>query len=892
MNKKLATLAASAVLVGLAGNTVAHAEEVPQTAPDKATTASATNQPVTKDQVDKAAQERDADKAELTDAEQAVETAKTADDTAKQKVVDAEATVKEDEAVTPEVVEKAKAEATDKASKEQEAAKTVSEKEAIVKTAETEQQDADTAVAARTKDDNRAGELLEQAQAAKAEVDRDLNPAPIEAAKQAVGVAEQNVTDKTAAVETAKTELEQAKAEDAKVAEQTQTAKTDLDAKSAVKQEKDAKTAELKAISDQKAQALKEAQAGTYAGISPDVKLDTRFVNAFKEYMDGYENTHDMDFDARVAKMKELRDKVIEVEKTIDHDFAEPIFMDDTYEKPLTLKTYEIDALKQNYEVVKAQVNDANIKRYNTKDLPEDVVEEMNLFAADVLNSIRAQFGLNPIKANRNTMKLAADIANKYEEDNQTQFDGHYTKGISEVANRYGLPGGPDENFYENLVTGSVTYSELSKAELFATIANYYALFFYEGTQTGHYGHAGALYKQTNAQGIAFSFVPTGDVHNRVRMHAISVSKGLDHEHPEKWTNTSDATIESPKNRIEELKQAANTALTNYSNANGESLTANTHYETAKRVYDALVATPKQTPGATTALTNAQAALTEATANLTEKQTVLTTVTKVRDNAQARLQAVTDALTNATENKAVTAKALVDANQKAQEAKTAYDKALAELNGVKATHQMASEKMADANRQLQDLEMRASRLEVSRKALADARAHALEAADALKQATAKVEEAKSKVTSTYNTWKALADRYALEQAILNVKPVQPTEHNKPVQPTTNNEQPVQPTDNTKPVQPTDNEKPVVPTDKIPTANQVNGNSNAGVESGNMNSKAQHQAVLPSAPSMAEQVATANVLPTTGEHDMTAIFSLAALSLIASVGLYGGKKEME
>ena len=129
---------------------------------------------------------------------------------------------------------------------------------------------------------------------------------------------------------------------------------------------------------------------------------------------------------------------------------------------------------------------------------------KMSQYGVYLLNQIRSQFGLEPLKVNKNSMQLAKEITETVMRDNHSGLNaGHYIKGISEVAAKHGLI--REGNFYENLYNASsTTFSDnkMSRNALYEHIYNSVMLFFYEGNITGGYGHAESLYKAHTPMGL------------------------------------------------------------------------------------------------------------------------------------------------------------------------------------------------------------------------------------------------------------------------------------------------------------------------------------------------------------------------------------------------------
>ena len=271
-------------------------------------------------------------------------------------------------------------------------------------------------------------------------------------------------------------ELEKAKEFDAKLAEDTKNAEENLKAK---QEELKAKTTDLD--NAKKDEATKKAEYDAVVmpygrNVKYKIALDQRFVDKFKEYMDYTLNwkQEGITMDEMFAKRKELRKELIQLEKEINHEFL--------YNRYSHEDDYEIDL----------------------KNMSEEERLKMSQYGIYLLNQIRSQFGLEPLKVNKNSMQLAKEIAETVMRDNHYDLYGsHYVKGISEVAAKHGLLRGA--NYYENLYNaGSTTFSDhkMSRNALYEHIYNSVMLFFYEGKYTGKYAHAESLYKAKTPMGL------------------------------------------------------------------------------------------------------------------------------------------------------------------------------------------------------------------------------------------------------------------------------------------------------------------------------------------------------------------------------------------------------
>ena len=298
----------------------------------------------------------------------------------------------------------------------------------------------------------------------------------------------------------AEKELEKAKEFDAKLAEDTKKAEENLKAKN---EELKAKTTDLD--NAKKDEATKKAEYDAVVmpygrNVKYKIALDQRFVDKFQEFMDLNLNWRSKGLTSKqfIAKKIEMIDELIAIEKEIGYEFK------------LNIYNHEDD-----YEI-------------NLKDMSEEERLKMSQYGMHLLNQVRKQFGLEPLKVNKNSMQIAKEISETMTRDNHSSFDaGHYVKGISEVAGKHGLLRGG--NFYENLYNAESSTRKdnvMSRNELYEHVYNSVMLFFYEGIITGAYSHAESLYKATDPMGLSIAhFENIGMTDNSNRMPKELIEK-------------------------------------------------------------------------------------------------------------------------------------------------------------------------------------------------------------------------------------------------------------------------------------------------------------------------------------------------------------------------------
>ena len=311
---------------------------------------------------------------------------------------------------------------------------------------------------------------------------------------------------------TAEKELEKAKEFDVKLADNTKKAEENLKVKN---EELKAKTTDLD--NAKKDELAKKAELDNLLmpygrNVKYKIALDQRFVDKFKEYMDYTLNWKQkgITMKEKFAKRAELREELKAIEKEINHEFL--------YNRYSHEDDYEIDL----------------------KNMSEEERLKMSQYGVYLLNQIRNQLGLEPLKVNKNSMQLAKEITETVMRDNHSNLNGgHYIKGISEVAAKHGLI--RDANYYENLYNaGSTTFSDhkMSRNALYEHVYNSVMLFFYEGNITGGYGHAEGLYRAKTPMGLGVAhFENVSDDYNINRLSKEFIEKNKQYIEFDKFGN-------------------------------------------------------------------------------------------------------------------------------------------------------------------------------------------------------------------------------------------------------------------------------------------------------------------------------------------------------------------
>ena len=501
MNKKLkTTIVLTTAIAGATlatGGVDAHAEEKPMTEVPKLKVTEVKGK-ITEQDVAKAKEKVATTKVAKTQKETEVNSKSTELGKATKEVDNITKEVEKGKDATKENVEKAEKRETDKAKVLDQTKSELDKLKAEKATKETELEKAKTSVTEKSKD-------LETKQAKGKEIKDEIDSTEnvtkkLEAEKgKNEAVKKELETEKSNKV-AAEKELEKAKEFDAKLADNTKKAEENLKAKN---EKLKAKTTEL--YNAKKDEATKKAELDNLLmpygrNVKYKIALDQRFVDKFKEYMDYTLNWEEKGITMKdmFSKRKELRNELKAIEKEINHEFL--------YNRYSHEDDYEIDL----------------------KNMSEEERLKMSQYGVYLLNQIRSQFGLEPLKVNKNSMKLAKEITETVMRDNHSKLNGgHYIKGISEVAAKHGLI--REGNFYENLYNaGSTTFSDnkMSRNALYEHIYNSVMLFFYEGIITGGYGHAESLYRAKTPIGLGVAhFENVGENENINRLSKEFVEK-------------------------------------------------------------------------------------------------------------------------------------------------------------------------------------------------------------------------------------------------------------------------------------------------------------------------------------------------------------------------------
>ena len=523
MKKSLLITTATVAGLGVAATTqTAFATEAPT---ENTVTATVDDKVTDKDLSD--AEKRAVDTAK--DADQKAKDAGQAKDELKKVQTDKDAKKAEKKAIENEL-EKAK-DATPERIKDETDDVDAKEKAKVNKEADT--QDTADQVEQKTDEAKRTHDELDKARTDVEKADKELkdatddfDPAAKEKAQQEKDDADKDVLVKDKAKRDAETELEKAKEddktrEDKKVQERQN--KDDKEADKAAK-EGAVKDAE-KAIKDAE-ETLKTAQYPKEVVLTPEWRDKAKeLIHKYKEtYPEPYPDMTGMDLD-QINKADEAwsarRNVWLEQHRKEMRRLQEELSQLDEGTRDKWLE------LVRNITTEGLQDEETDVK-YDPNNLPQDIVDELNNRFITLLNSLRKQLDLPEAKINTNNKDFAKEVAKIYK-DNDYQEEGHFGRGINDVARKRGLkasekPGvETTKQYYENLMPVVRRGDKMTKRALVEQVTEKFMVFFAEGDLTGGYGHFFSLLTADNL-GLSTSLIKGGKA-----VDDYPIESGFDH---------------------------------------------------------------------------------------------------------------------------------------------------------------------------------------------------------------------------------------------------------------------------------------------------------------------------------------------------------------------------
>ncbi len=377
-------------------------------------------------------------------------------------------------------------------------------------------------------------------------------------------------------------------------------------------------------------------------------------------------------------------------------------------ERQQILKTLaeESEALAK-VNTYKSNPNDDNSTKYQINDLPEDVIKELSLFAADLVNQIRLAFGSPQVTVTESSVKFVDLVTDGYVSDRWNVTEamkqgqiGHDAKAVNNAAQYFGLPTSPaDEEaegsqYYEDWASSQV-YDGITFATLKQRVYQAVTDFMFNADEWRH----------------ARDIVGGGDINSQVYfaidfsrpstengafagVHFISISE--DQASRSSYFDTTAFINPKSAENVTATYNAAKSALAKAQADNNVAQEAKTNaqvaYDNAVLQLSSASASLTQAQSVAIQIPTAQANLASAETALTKAQERLTKANKAAEDLNADIKSKQAALTSAKATLEAAKSALANAqaeNSVAQEAKaaaqTAYDNAVSNLSSVSAT---------------------------------------------------------------------------------------------------------------------------------------------------------------------------------------------------------------
>ena len=540
-----------------------------------------------------------------------------------------------------------------------------------------------------------AAQAEEKALAEKVEVAKDVTPEKVadlertanektadkEAKSQSVNNAKADQTAKQADVDNKANELEVAKAEQTAAVNKVKAAEDALSG-TAVKSAQDAKDAADKKVNDatatknvadkeladsKKADAEREAKKTQIASEIPakettaskageavtaaekalnaipaitNITVDAQWAKDAKAYLD----TEDENWRAGLQRGTTEYDNARKAHNARVNAAAEKL--NKSADEAIQVASRKIDAMRQQGA---AELFDVN-------NLPQDLLNEANDQFITTLNEIRHALGLSDAKINTKNIEFAKEVAKRYVA-NDIKFIGHSGKSIAEAAKALGYKYDADalttetkSQPYENLLTSWDT-SQLSRLELMRLAAQAAISFMMEGAG----GHFRTL-SRDDIQGVAYSTRIDERGKSIVQLHVLNANSfGQKQITDEATTNralpeTDRTTAQAKLDQAKAAKVAADKAV---ADAKAELARLNAEVSTTP-------AKQAEANKAAKALEDAKA--TQAAANKRLQDVSADNATKLAALNQARAdKATADSNVTAKEQELVTATAALEA---------------------------------------------------------------------------------------------------------------------------------------------------------------------------------------------------------------------------------------
>ena len=551
----------------------------------------------------------------------------------------AETTKKVEEAktVTPEKVAEAKADADKKANELATAEKTVADADKSVSTTAEKVADQTKVVSNAEKTATATAEKVANAQKKVDSLSSTTDVAPLE---KEVDTLTNQVSADTKAVETAQTNLDNGKKaqsnkdqaiKDAQggvsQAEANLTQATTALANAKADQvNKDQAISTAKANLNSAKEELKDAKEGIY-----NINLGSEYVSLLKEYFANPSQELSNKLKALAFKEYEKFGKI-------------------TFDKNGEVYRYDLVYPKESKKDLATKVNINNLD-YNTR-------KELSLFAADLINQVRKQFGTEDVKVTEDSIRIANEVARK-----STEEYGHDFKALNEVGKENGVLLGELAGFSDDPAT---TLADVKK-RIYDDILS--MLFDDAHAQWGHATSLSGVLPKDKLEGY-MQYTGLGFRSNATFTSVIQYTKISDNmvSANSKFDKTKVISATSTAEKVAKLQEKLDLAQSTYDNALKASQEAKSTVQSAQTDYT----------NAETALANARKHLSDLLGNKID----VPALEKALADAQSKLSEDIKALQTAKESLALAKSNATDKAKALAEAKSALETAKAEQSNA------------------------------------------------------------------------------------------------------------------------------------------------------------------------------------------------------------------
>ncbi|MDU1739714.1 SEC10/PgrA surface exclusion domain-containing protein [uncultured Streptococcus sp.] len=550
-------------------------------------------------------------------------------------IADTTKKLEEAKSVTPEKVAEAKADAEKRANELATAEKTVADADKSVSATAEKVEDQTKVVSNAEKTATDAANKVADAQKKVDSLSSTTDVAPLE---KEVATLTNQVKDDTQAVSTAQTNLDNGKKAQSNKEQAIKDAQTGVSSAETKLSQATTTLANAKADQSNKDEAVtsakadldhaKEELANTDVAVNT-ITLSKEYMSLLKEYLTTGKP------EALSQKLKEKGIKELQKAGTVT----------------LT-KDGEIYRFDLPFNSTKKDQN----TKVDINNLNSEVEEDLSLFAADLINQIRKQFGTEPVKVTKGAIKLAHEVARTSKE-----IDYHDVENLDRV--------GEENKVLLSELIGNDIHKLTTVAEIKEAIYNdVYAMLYWDSH--ARWGHAKQLVRyqpEPIMSSIQYVGVSTHYIEGDVtKIHYLGTSDNVISD-----GSTFDKTVVSAPStaeKVAKLKEKLSLAQSTYNNALKASEEAKSTVQSAQTDY-----------------TNAETALATARTNLSNvvgNKIDVPALEKVLSDAKSKLAEDTKALQTAKESLALAKSNATDKAKALAEAKSALKTAKAEQSNA------------------------------------------------------------------------------------------------------------------------------------------------------------------------------------------------------------------